>query len=245
MDGTGDQFVLVDSDNGYIVSCICNKGISVVSDCYEPSNLNQNIVINIFVNSIPSPYILVRDEDANMLFILYMTTGGKMSIKGIKYDEVIKVEMIEDGNTVSSRSTSRTVGGAIIGGAVLGGAGAIVGGLSGNTNTNKKVTSIKLNILLRSAVDNCFVFELHKSSELNLSKSLDKLSYDNIMEIGNEIKNIFEVIIDKTDNDTNSIPKFSGPQSIADELSKLADLKERGILSDEEFNAEKKRLLYK
>jgi ribosomal protein L7/L12 len=55
-------------------------------------------------------------------------------------------------------------------------------------------------------------------------------------------------IIDITDKNTKSITQ-TPPQSakvigsVADELSKLADLKSKGILTDEEFAAQKKALL--
>ena len=164
-----------------------------------------------------------------MLFIVKTDQYIDTSIKSIKYEDVIKVEIIEDGNTISSRSTSRTIGGTIVGGAILGGAGAIVGGLSGNTKSSKKVSSIKIKVLLRSAVDNSYTFELLKSTELNLSKTLEKQSYDSIMKTANEIKNILEVIIDKVDSVSKS-QSHNNIQSIADELEKLVMLKERGKL---------------
>jgi hypothetical protein len=38
-------------------------------------------------------------------------------------------------------------------------------------------------------------------------------------------------------------PQTAAPSNVAEELGRLADLKERGVLTDEEFNAQKARLL--
>lgn len=242
--GYKDTFVTIDTDNGYIVACTCNKGIHIIADKYKPSENEQSIFVNGISTTVPSDYVIVRDEAANMLFIVKTDQYIDTSIKSIKYEDVIKVEIIEDGNTISSRSTSRTIGGTIVGGAILGGAGAIVGGLSGNTKSSKKVSSITIKVLLRSAVDNSYIFELLKSTELNLSKTLEKQSYDSIMKTANEIKNILEVIIDKVDSASKS-QSHNNIQSIADELEKLVMLKERGVLSEKEFIEEKRKLLNK
>ena len=60
------------------------------------------------------------------------------------------------------------------------------------------------------------------------------------------IKDIFSVILDIADNqkkfskDEESVPS---PGSVADELTKLANLKAQGILSEEEFEKQKAKLL--
>ena len=57
----------------------------------------------------------------------------------LKFSNIISVELTEDGQTIYSKSTIRTIGGTVIGGALAGGAGAIVGGLSGSSTKHKKV----------------------------------------------------------------------------------------------------------
>ena len=62
------------------------------------------------------------------------------------------------------------------------------------------------------------------------------------------IKDIFSIIIDITDKSNSLIassptPLMSSTSSVADELAKLAKLKDAGILSEEEFNAQKSKLL--
>jgi hypothetical protein len=43
--------------------------------------------------------------------------------------------------------------------------------------------------------------------------------------------------------DAESVPQQPSQPSVVEELAKLADLKERGFLTDEEFAAQKRRLL--
>ena len=79
----------------------------------------------------------------------------------IPYDEIISVEVIEDNTVIASKSTMRTIGGAVVGGALAGGAGAVVGGLSGNTNMKKKVKMVQVKLRLRDISNptlfiNCF-----------------------------------------------------------------------------------------
>lgn len=66
----------------------------------------------------------------------------------IPYEQIISVELLEEGKTVSKKSTMRTIGGALIGGAIGGGVGAIIGGLSGASAETKKVSLIQVKIRL-------------------------------------------------------------------------------------------------
>lgn len=61
------------------------------------------------------------------------------------------------------------------------------------------------------------------------------------------IKDIFSIILDIVDKNIaqqKAVPiiQQSNPTSVADELTKLARLKDAGILSEEEFNAQKAKL---
>lgn len=66
------------------------------------------------------------------------------------FDDVISVELIENNNIISEKSTGRTIGGALVGGFVAGGVGAIVGGLSGSSKQQNLHISVKAKLLLRN-----------------------------------------------------------------------------------------------
>jgi hypothetical protein len=63
-----------------------------------------------------------------------------------------------------------------------------------------------------------------------------------------KVKEAFDIINQRINamsqpNITVNVPSAGQPASMADELTKLADLTEKGILTQEEFDAKKKQLL--
>ena len=84
---------------------------------------------------------------------------------------------------------------------------------------------------------------------LKTKDAKDNTLYENYQKNANYAKDLLSVIIDKAKQSGNptvqqdeQVP--SSPKSgIADELAKLAQLKADGILTDEEFNTQKARLL--
>ena len=166
------------------------------------------------------------------------------------YSDIIGVELIEDGDVISKKSTTRTVSGAIIGGVLAGGVGAIVGGLSGNSTNKSKVSSLYVKILLRnldnpSLLISCFdskTMTVEGKKSIETEGKIESYIYQEGKRTANEIKDLISIIIDKTDNNTddkNNQSKFS----MTDELLKLNDLKEKGILTEDEFLTQKSKIL--
>ena len=90
----------------------------------------------------------------------------------------------------------------------------------------------------------------NKCETFNTKDEDSKKTYKSRIHEANAIKDLIAVIIDNsnqqqaTQGTTNSIPeKPKQVSNIADELTKLAQLKDAGILSEEEFQQQKKILL--
>ena len=175
-----------------------------------------------------------------------LAVDDEMHNRVVSYEDIIKVELIENGTTLTSKSTMRTLGGAALGGFIAGGAGMVVGGLSGKTTTVQEVNEIKVKILLRD-IDNPEVSIIINRVRLHVKK--DKEIYNQRKAEAQKIVDMVSVIIDQVDKknkqsiaqDKNKeVPDIS---NIADELQKIVNLKERGILSEEEFNTLKSKLL--
>lgn len=187
----------------------------------------------------------IDDESEKIAFVSEYTR------KIIDYKDIIGVEIIEDGNTIMSKSASRTIGGALIGGVLAGGAGSIVGGLSGNTKQKNKVSSLSVKILIRdtqypSLEIKCFessTMTTERKKSLETEGKLESHIYQSCKRQANEIKDMLSVIIDKMDNKSKKNNFNPSSNSIADELLKLNDLKEKGILTEVEFAEQKKRIL--
>lgn len=170
------------------------------------------------------------------------------------FSDIIGVELIEDGNTISKKSTSRTIGGALVGGVLTGGVGAIIGGLSGGSTQKNKVSSLSVKIHLRNLNKPSLLIKCFDSMSMtgyasietdgNLQSSIYKLGKMH----ADNIKDLVSVIIDKTDKNSTTtseeiVAKPSG--SIADELLKMNELKEKGIITEAEFIIQKTKLLSK
>lgn len=179
--------------------------------------------------------------------ICYLDSNSK---RIIPYDKIIRVELNENGNTISSKSTIRTIGGTLIGGVLAGGAGAVVGGLSGNSKNINKVSSIQVRITVRDINNPSLTIDAFNARTMTTDGKPIKIDglqgylYQQAMSDANKIVNTIRVIIDETDKKSgNSESSSQTTYSIATELKKLADLKKEGILTQEEFECQKAKLL--
>lgn len=169
------------------------------------------------------------------------------SIMKYPYPNIMGCEIIEDGETMYRKSS--TVGRAIVGGVLAGGAGAIIGGLSGKEKENKEIKTLDFKIVFKDTNKPSFKIRFFDAWEetANTKKSI-KLSdsvYGPIFQksLNNlkDWKDTIEIIIDKVDSERKDSSKNTS--SVTDELTKLNDLKEKGILTAEEFEKQKKKIL--
>lgn len=90
-------------------------------------------------------YKVCFDESSEQ--VAYITKDGVVLFP---FSDIIQVELKENGATVSRKSVSRTIGGAVAGGLIAGGAGAIIGGLSGPNVETKTISSLIVKVSLRN-----------------------------------------------------------------------------------------------
>lgn len=217
----------------------------------EKSYVTTNYYQTEFEKSFGQPdsngfYGVVSDDKANYMVIIQSDGARSIKITGIGYKDIISVSYIENGGTISSKSTGRTVGGAVVGGVIAGGAGAIVGGLSGDEKHSKSVSEIAVKLLLRSSSNTSFTITIYKGQPLKTKDDAARQKYEKYANSAQKIKDLISVIIDKVDRSITpqqTTRAQSNNLSVADELTKLADLKTKGFLTDAEFNAQKQVLL--
>lgn len=114
--------------------------------------------------------------DKNREKIVYIDDkGNSLNKKEFSFSDIISCELIKDGATIYKKSTTRTIGGAIIGGALSGGVGAIIGGLSGSSKEKEKINSIDIKINLRDIDNPSFKFKFfeYKGSRMFLNESIE------------------------------------------------------------------------
>ena len=157
-----------------------------------------------------------------------------------RYKDLVAIELkIDDDVTVSDKSAS--VGGALVGGLIAGGLGAVVGGSAmGNVVSKKEVSTVNVHILLRDNTVQGFDIECLNTSE---RVSVDDILYKEACAKAQEIYDVLRLAIDAVEKSMQ--PQTSSLKSIVDELKELVELKQQGLLTDEEFSAMKAKILSK
>lgn len=142
--------------------------------------------------------------------------------------------------------------GAAVGGAIGGGVGALMGGLSGKRASSEKVQRIVLRLRVNDVKS-----PLHEVELLDRPTSWTKDVARKSADLARHWAAVFEVVIVQADREANaqgsgpesafealaSTPASSWSPSVADELRKLAELRDEGSLTQEEFQELKRRLL--
>lgn len=243
---TDSYLVALDAECNKLVCAKSNNGTINLRECYLKSEL---VKLNIeYKKSKPAlkafnDYAFVTDDINEFIAIVTPT-----QIHVHRYSDIVSISYEENGSDVFNKS----LGGAVVGGLLFGGVGAIVGGNTAKATQNKEVRIMSIKILLKSTSNSSIVLKIYeagKDGSLLETKNLaDRNHYEGLMKEVTGIKDIFSIIIDIVDRKVSQ-QKVSSPivqsntGSVADELTKLAKLKDAGILSDEEFNAQKAKLL--
>lgn len=165
-----------------------------------------------------------------------------------RYSDIVSISYEENGNNVFNKS----LGGAVVGGILFGGAGAIVGGNTAKSTQNKEIKQMDIKILLKSTSNPTLILSIYQIIKdgplLQTKHYADRVHYEGLMKEAEGIKDIFSIILDIEDKDLSSQKQSPNVQhteafSVADEIAKLAKLKEQGIITDEEFKVQKKKIL--
>lgn len=177
-----------------------------------------------------------------------VTDNIQYSARTYDYKDILESEVIIDGETITKTSRSSQLGGAILGGILAGGVGAVIGGLSGKTASKEKVKTIQLKVIVNDTKK-----PLQIITFLNETNSIDR-NNQKFIKANKEVihwHSLFKVIIDMADKEEKSNQVIqnninnSSSQSFntADEIRKLHDLLKEGIITQEEFNLQKKKII--
>lgn len=203
------------------------------------------------VNGIKNRFKMIFEDEAKRIVIIY----PESKIKTIKFADIRGVELVEDGTVLQSKSMMRTVGGAIVGNMVAGGAGAIIGGLSGDSKQKKKISSVDVILKLRGLSEPTYTINCFSAQEFYGKKEIksDEFALGDVYREGlkdaNRIVELVGVVIDANDRQAAAeVKAAAAPEpSISDieALEKLVSMKEKGLLTDQEFESMKAKLLSK
>lgn len=180
-------------------------------------------------------------DEKKKLIGAYSYYEGETNI--LKFEEILDFEIFENGNSVVSSRTGST----IAGGLLFGGLGAMAGA-SGSRTISDNCSTLKLNIYTNKVQNSVITLDC-------LEKSIPKTSneYEELKNIINKMIGFLKIA--REDNrqkerqedkkviieNTEEIKQGTQLSS----LKELAELKEQGIITEEEFQESKKRILLK
>ncbi|MBR7792199.1 SHOCT domain-containing protein [Undibacterium sp. FT147W] len=187
---------------------------------------------------------LAIDEDQRKLCLI-TNNGTSVLQRVIDYKGILSVELFEGGTSVTKTVRSSQIGGALVGGLLLGGVGALVGGLSGKTETSGKINRIDLRLIVNDTNA-----PLHDVAFMNFADKKDGIIYTQAMQMARRWHGILEVLVKRADaeekgfdNKEREVQSALPSTSVADEIKKLADLHQSGLLTLDEFQQQKTKLL--
>jgi len=158
------------------------------------------------------------------------------------YKDLLSSEIFEDNVTVTKAVRSSQIGGALIGGLAFGEVGAVIGGLSGKTQTSGKVKRVDLRLIVNNIKN-----PLHDINFLDLETKKDDSLYKHAIQQARHWHGLIEVLIKRADLEDKVMnangTRASKTESVADELKKLVELRDAGVLNSDEFQHQKLRLL--
>ena len=150
------------------------------------------------------------------------------------YSKILQCELDIDGETVSKQSTSSTVGRAVLGGILTGGVGAIIGGTTGKRTSKETIKSMDLKIIVNDTTTPIFKINFF-TGKAKKGTLVYKTKYAEIEKWHAIVSGLIR------HGSEQSAPAASS--NSANHLSTLFDLKQKGAISHEEFEAEKKKIL--
>jgi hypothetical protein len=192
---------------------------------------------------------LAADDSAKKLCIMQHATPEPIyNVFAAK--DLLSSEVVQDGVSVTTTSRAGQVKGAIVGSVIAGGVGAIVGGLSAKTTTSQEVQRVELRITVNDAANPIRTFPF-----LTFTSKLDDYVYKQAIEQARHWHGVISVFIKHAEREQPSatnralgttvapagIPTAAA--SVADEIEKLAVLLDRGLLTQDEFQQQKAKLL--
>ena len=183
------------------------------------------------------------DEKTQQVAI--MLAGANNSIV-LPYRDVLASEIIEDGETVTRTMRGSQIGGALIGGLALGGVGAIIGGLSGKTKAKTEISSVVFRITINDVKTPIY-------DVLLFSKGLPEFRahYPQAIKAAQEWHAKIKAVIHQADQEDRRQERKNAEKTVAvvphesleDKLTQLGNLRDKGLLTEAEFESQKAKLL--
>ena len=204
--------------------------------------LEKNQMYDTEYESVTYKNIVEMDFDMNhkqlALYSYYETTAVILD-----FDEILDFEVTENGNSIISSRTGST----IAGGLLFGELGAMVGA-SGSRSIDEVCHTLKLKIYTNNISNNVVTLDF-----LDDKVRTESIKYDDISQVIDEMVGFLKLIKEHNRQEERKEDKNIIVENTEDikqnnnlsSLKELAELKEKGIITQEEFEETKKKILSK
>lgn len=231
------------SDGFVCGDCLTKAGMSLLSNSqsYPSAMVSQLIASRIpFVQTFSA-----TKKIGNYLSVDETHKMFKVGADVFRYDNLIEYDLSEDGETISKGGVGR----AVAGGLLFGGVGAVVGGVTGH-KASGMCNSMRLRITLRKAhTDTTYINFIVTATKVN------SIIYRGAKYNAQECVSALAVIADqnRADQQETAVQQAiaaqqhaaaqTSPVSVADEIMKFKKLLDAGVITQAEFDEQKKQLL--
>ncbi len=183
-----------------------------------------------FYLSVADGSLIGLNFDSRMILL-----GTRKAESSYSFSQIVTVEVLENGTTINQTNRGSQMLGAAVGGLMFGGVGAVVGGLSGSSRSNTRTTDIQLKVVIDD--------RLRPSHLVCFLKSKDKKGLkvdDSELKAAQEAVSRFHAHLLAAMR--QDYPKKQEPAQL-DDLQKIWEMKQQGILTEQEFAQQKELLL--
>lgn len=202
----------------------------------------------------------VRGNDGSDV-LLYNTDNKTitfyMNNQSTRYSfaDILQCEIIEDGRTTVKKSTSGTIGRALLGGLLAGGVGAIIGGATSSSKVQEKINRISVRIIVNDPNHPSWeiyylnsIFGEQKGGYLYngaiASARNVHATVSGFIQLGEQMRELeTQVAVQHIIQQSSILEPANQQVSTADELIKLKSLLDMNIITQDEFDNQKKKIL--
>lgn len=181
-------------------------------------------------------------DESRQKICLYQASATHSATRILNYRDILEVEVAEDGAMVSRSSSGSMAARAIVGGVVFGGVGAVVGALSAKRKQEPKVRRIDLKIVVNDTARPNFSLNL-LNIECDRGGPAHRVAMMSADEWMGRLKVAIRIADDAASLAQNAAAGVVSLTGVAEEISRLAQLRDQGLLTDGEFQQQKSRLL--
>lgn len=170
-----------------------------------------------------------------------LIVGSRDQALECAFDKVAAIEVIENGASLTKTTRDSPLLRAAVGGLLFGGVGAIVGGLSASSTSQSeaRITSIDLKLIIDDRAHPTHRFQVLASAQSGHAPN--SLAVKNARSVADRMHGH---IVNAMRQALTASPTLAASANVdADELRKFWDLKQAGIISEGEFEHQKRRIL--